>query len=96
MKSTDNYQTAATLFQADNTTARIDPANGVVFGKDELRKIIGGDYEYWTLSNGCCIVAKSDTMLDTVPRNEPLYKEVGVAIVGNAIICGQHAIPAFQ
>lgn len=95
MEPVTNLQTTAKLFQADNTTRQIDPANGMVFGKEELREIIGGDYEYWTLSNGCCIVAKSDTMLDTTPRNEPLYQEIGVAIVGPAIICPQYAIPAF-
>lgn len=96
MEPTTTFQTSAKLFKADNTTKRIDPANGIAFSRDELRQIIGGDYEYWTLPTGCCIVAKSDTMMDTTPRNEPLYKEIGIAIVGTAIICPQHAIPSFQ
>lgn len=96
MEPTTTFQTSAKLFKADNITERIDPANGIAFSRDELRQIIGGDYEYWILSNGQCIVAKSDTMMDTTPRNEPLYKEIGIAIVGTAIICPQHAIPSFQ
>lgn len=95
MEPVTNFQTS-TLFRADNTTRRIDPSNGTVFGKEELKQIIGGDYEYWTLSSSLCIVAKSDTMMDTTPRNEPLFNKIGVAIVGTAIICPPHAIPSLQ
>ena len=96
MEPIQNIQTGATWFRHDNTTQSISPANGVQFTRAELRKLVDGDYVYWTLANGKRIVAREDTMMDTAPRNEPLYFRIGVPVVGVAVVAPAHMIPDFK
>lgn len=96
MKPIQNIQGAATLFRADNTDQSVLPANGRTFTPAELRKLVNGDYVYWTMHDGKRIVAREDTMMDTAPRNEPLYRRYGVPVVGPVVVCPARMIPDFK
>ena len=61
-----------------------------------MRKLVNGDYVYWTMHDGKRIVAREDTMMDTAPRNEPLYHRYGVPVVGPVVVCPARMIPDFK
>lgn len=96
MELIQNIQTSATYYPADNTTRNIYPTNGVIFTPAELSKLIGGGCVYWTISDGNRIVSLEDKMMDTAPRNEPLYRRYGVPVVGPVVVCPAHIIPDFK
>ena len=96
MEPIQNIQTGATYYRADNTTRSIYPENGGLFTPAELRELIGGDYVYWTLHDGNRIVSLEDKMMDTTPRNEPLYRRYGVPVVGPVVVCPARMIPDFR